>query len=81
VLEHDSFGQRHPRVGASGGHMLQSMKKPDSRSAGTSQDLTRDERTWVREYRRHLDRLYEPPTDLPADLDQLVKAVARRIDE
>ena len=62
--------------------MLQSTKKPVTRSAKTtSQGLSREERAWVQEYRRHLDRLYEPPSDLPSDLDQLVKAVARRIEK
>jgi hypothetical protein len=37
-----------------------------------------DERTWLQQYREHLGRLYEPPTDLPPDLDQLVKALTGR---
>jgi hypothetical protein len=66
----------------SGGPMLQSTKKPDTRSSkATTQGLSPDERAWVQEYRRHLDRLYEPPADLPSDLDQLVQAVARRIEK
>jgi hypothetical protein len=62
--------------------MLRTAKKPDARSAETSSHgLTRDERVWVQQYRQHLNRLYEPAADLPSDLDQLVKAVARRIEK
>ena len=59
--------------------MLHPAKKPNTaHGASAAPDSSPDESAWLQQYREHLGRLYEPPTDLPLELAQLVKALARR---
>jgi hypothetical protein len=60
--------------------MLHPAKKPSTaHGAPGARSASRDESAWLQRYREHLGRLYEPPAELPSELEQLVDALARRV--